>query len=200
MTLPEWDERYRDRPAMWGVSPNATVAAELAELPPGRALDLGCGDGRHARWLADRGHEVVAVDGSAVAIAQLERAAHVDGHRLDARVADLRDASAWPDGPFDLVLLAYLHLPREAMRAVHRRAAERLAPGGTWLLVGHDRSNLAGGVGGPPDPEVLTDPDEVTDDLGGTGLTVLAARVLTRPVATDDGPRDALDTLVRATR
>lgn len=199
MTLPDWDQRYRDRPAMWGREPNATIVAELTDLPPGRALDLGAGDGRHARWLAARGHRVVAVDGSQVAVDQLRAAAAAEGLDIDARVADLTDPHAWPDGPFDVVLLAYLHLPRAQLAAVHRLAAARLAPRGTLLLVGHDRTNLTDGTGGPPDPDVLTDPDEVRDDLRAAGLRTVTARRIRRPVATEDGTVDAIDTLVRAT-
>lgn len=197
MTLPDWDARYRDHPEMWGRGPNATVEAELGDLPPGRALDLGCGDGRHARWLAAQGWQVVAVDGSQVAIDQLRAVAQ--DLPIDARVVDLT-GEAWPQGPFDLVLLAYLHLPAAQLVGVHRRAASLVADQGIFLLVGHDRRNLVEGVGGPDDADVLTDPDAVTADLAGSGLTVDVATRIDRPVATEQGAATAIDTLVRAHR
>lgn len=200
MTDHDWDVRYRDQPGLWGRGPNAAVAEQLGDLPPGRALDLGAGDGRHSLWLAGLGHDVVAVDGSQVAVSQLRSAAAAADLQVDAQVGDLTEATAWPQGSFDVVLLAYLHLPRAALAEVHRRAAELVAPGGVWLLVGHDRTNLTDGVGGPPDPDVLTDPDEVVADLAGAGLTVITARRIDRPVSTDDGPKVAIDTLVRAHR
>lgn len=199
MSLASWDERYRAQPQLWGRDPNATVAAELGSLPRGRALDVGAGDGRHALWLAELGWQVVAVDGSRVAIDQLRAAAVRRGVEVVADVADVT-TDELPHGPFDLVLLAYLQLPRAELGEVHRRAAAAVGPGGTLLVLGHDRSNLADGVGGPQDPDVLLTVDEVVGDLVGTGLTIERAEVVTRTVATEEGERHALDTLVRAHR
>lgn len=199
MDAHDWDERYRGRDLVWSPTPNQFVAAELADVPPGRALDLAAGEGRNAVWLAERGWTVTAIDFSKVAVTK--------GHQMaTARGVDLTwvraDVLAHPlqGGGYDLVLLSYLQLPREQQRAVHARAAAAVTPGGTLLVIGHDRSNLEYGYGGPSDPGVLLTRDDVAADLAGTGLTVVRAEVVTREVETDAGRQIAFDTLVRAER
>jgi len=110
-------------------------------------------------------------------------------------VADVLSAGL-PDRAFDAVLVAYLHLSAPDRTAVLARAAAALAPGGLLLVVGHDRSNLTGGVGGPPDPDLLYTPDEIVDAL--PGLDVRRAGTVLRPV--EGSPVPARDTLVVATR
>lgn len=193
MKAADWDTRYADRPLVWGVAPNRFVERELADALPGRALDLACGEGRNALWLAARGWDVVGVDFSAVAIDRARRRAAEDGIVLDLRVGDVLALPVEPE--FDLALVAYLQLPeheRAALVALVRRA---LRPGGTFLLVAHDLTNHAGGFGGPKDPSVLWTPEEVVQGLG-PGFEIERACVEERPVA--DAPRAALDTVVRA--
>ena len=120
MNLSEWNERYRSREEIGGEPAQLLVEAASA-LPPGRALDLACGAGRNAVWLASRGWDVVAIDGAAEAI----RVVHEHGPAIDARVMDLeRDAPLpFDDQSFDLVaILYYLHRPlfAEARRVVRR--------------------------------------------------------------------------------
>ena len=198
MDATEWDARYAERELVWSATPNATVEAELADLPPGRALDLACGEGRNAIWLAARGWDVEAVDFSEVALDKARALARSQGVEARWRAVDLADAR--PFEPADVVLIAYLHLPRAVLRGVHRAAAEAVAPGGILLIVGHARTNLAYGTGGPQDPDLLLDLDEVRDDLAGTGVTVERAAEIDREVETEDGPRTAIDVVVRARR
>ena len=172
------------------------MVAELAGLGPGRALDLGTGEGRNAIWLAEHGWRVTAVDFSPVGLAGGARLAAPRGVTVDWVTADLREYQ--PPEAFDLVLVAYLHLlPAERSEAL-RRAAGVLAPGGTLLVVGHDVVNLAEGVGGPQDPDVLYTPEAIVADL--CGLHVRRAGRVRRPVETETGTREAVDTLVRAVR
>ena len=96
------------------------------------------------------------------------------------------------------MLIAYLQLHETELDGVLHRAATALAPGGTLLVVGHDVTNLAEGTGAPPDPAVLYTPKSITRSLGG--LTIVRAERFRRPVATADGHRNAVDTLVRAIR
>ncbi|MEV0668336.1 MFS transporter [Actinomadura luteofluorescens] len=159
-----WDSRYSEHHHMWSGEPNAVLVQEAADLKPGTALDLGCGEGADAVWLARRGWRVTAVDISGVA---LERAA---GHAEEAGVADRVDwerhdlAASFPEGSYDLVSAQFLHSPADMPRdEVLRAAAAAVAPGGILLVVGH--------TGPPPwDPDAhpgvhLPTPDEVLESL-----------------------------------
>jgi len=87
MTAPSWDDRYRDSPEPWGTAPAAALVEKIAPITPGRAVDLACGDGRHARWLTEQGWQVTGVDFSAVAIDQAratDPAGRINFHRGDA--------------------------------------------------------------------------------------------------------------------
>ncbi|MFC5168988.1 SAM-dependent methyltransferase [Streptomyces mutomycini] len=133
-----WDDRYRESDRIWSGNPNVVLVREVEGLTPGRALDLGCGEGADAVWLARFGWKVTATDISRVA---LERAAV---HAADAGVADRIDwqwhdlGASFPEGEYDLVSAQFLHsmgnLPREE---ILRRAAAAVAPGGVLLVVGH---------------------------------------------------------------
>jgi SAM-dependent methyltransferase len=196
----QWDERYSGAEFEWTTRPNQFVAAELADLSPGRAMDLAAGEGRNAVWLAERGWRVTAVDFSRVGLTKgrkLAAARGIDDAQLDWIVADLHDYQ--PErGAFDLVLIAYLQVGPELRAKVLADAAAALAPGGTLFLIAHDVTNLTEGVGGPQDPDVLYAPEEVAADL--PGLRVERAERVRRTVERDDGPATAIDTLVRAVR
>ena len=185
---------------VWTTRPNQFVAAELADLPPGRALDLAAGEGRNTVWLAERGWRVTAVDFSRVGLDKgraLSAARGVDEARMDWIVADLRDYEPERDF-YDLVLIAYLQVSPELRATVMARAAAALAPGGTAFVVGHDLTNLTEGTGGPQDPHVLYTPEAVRAEL--PGLRVVQAERVHRTVERDGGPATAIDTLVRAIR
>ena len=200
MDREEWNRRYGERELVWTAEPNRFVVAETADLAPGAALDLACGEGRNAVWLAERGWRVTGVDFSDVAIAKARALAVRRGVEGEWVVADLVDYRPEP-GAFDLVLLLYLQVPETERRPIVRAAAEAVAPGGTFLLVAHDRRNLEDGHGGPQYPEVLYTPEEVVADLAGIdGIDVERAELVRRPVATAEGERVALDALVRASR
>jgi SAM-dependent methyltransferase len=135
-----WDARYGASEQVWSGRPNAVLVREAGELKPGRALDLGCGEGADAIWLARQGWSVVAVDVSRVA---LERAG---GHAREAGVADRVHwqrhdlAESFPSGSFDLVSAHFLHAPAEVelpRERILRSAAAAVCPGGVLLVVGH---------------------------------------------------------------
>jgi SAM-dependent methyltransferase len=192
-----WDRRYAASELVWSAGPNRFVAAELAGLPPGRALDLAAGEGRNALWLAGRGWSVTAVDFSSVALDKGRRIAERDGLTVHWVHADLLDYQLTPAG-FDAVLIAYLHLPPAELGTVLRSAARAVAPGGVLLVVGHDLRNLTEGVGGPSDPTLLYTPELLVAHLDG--LRVERAGRVHRPVDDDPDARVAIDTLVRASR
>jgi SAM-dependent methyltransferase len=196
----QWDERYSGTEFEWTTRPNQFVAAGLAGLPPGRALDLAAGEGRNTVWLAERGWRVTAVDFSRVGLdkgRKLGAARGVDDARVDWTVADLRGYEP-EHGAFDLVLMAYFQVVPELRARVLARAVAATAPGGTVFVIGHDLTNLTEGTGGPQDPDVLYTPEAVSAELAGL-LVVQAGRVH-RTVERDDGPATAVDTLVRAVR
>jgi SAM-dependent methyltransferase len=192
-----WDLRYAGAELLWSARPNRFLVAEASALPPGRALDVACGEGRNAVWLAEQGWEVDAVDFSAAALAKAELLAAERGVGARWILADLGDYVP-PDGEFDLVIVLYLQLPADERRPVLARAAAAVAAGGTMLVVGHDRANLTDGYGGPTDPDVLFTAEEIAAEL--SGLTVEKAVRVERPVPVEGGERIALDALVRAVK
>ncbi|MEB3052156.1 class I SAM-dependent methyltransferase [Mycolicibacter sp. MYC123] len=133
-----WDEFYAGDRRVWSGKVNLHLAEVAADLAPGRALDLGCGEGADAIWLAEDGWQVVAVDVSANALDRARAAA--EQHQVAARIRfERHDLSAgFPDGRYDLVSAQFLHSPARLDRdAVLRRAAEAVAVGGRLLIVDH---------------------------------------------------------------
>jgi SAM-dependent methyltransferase len=190
----DWDEKYRTADHLhWPAGPNLFVADRLASATPGRGLDLAAGEGRNAVWLAEQGWKMTAVDFSAVAI-ERGRA------RSDVVDFTLADVTTWePDGTFDLVLMAYIHLEMPELADLVNRAKGWLEPGGELFMIGHDRSNPEHGHGGPDKPEILWDLGAVRLLLDG--LNIVEAQVVRRPVTIDGGDDAiALDTLVRGRR
>ncbi|WP_205696754.1 bifunctional 2-polyprenyl-6-hydroxyphenol methylase/3-demethylubiquinol 3-O-methyltransferase UbiG [Conexibacter sp. SYSU D00693] len=133
-----WEARYADGHTRWSGAVNASLAAEVGSLTPGSALDVGCGQGGDAIWLARHGWTVTATDVAQSALqvgAQAAAQAGVAGAITWER-HDL--ATSFPDGTFDLVTSSFLHSPVALPRtAILRRAAAAVAPGGTLLVIGH---------------------------------------------------------------
>lgn len=137
-----WDEMYRSRDQVFSGAPNGVLVTEVADLPPGRALDVGCGEGADALWLVRRGWQVTAVDISQIA---LQRAA--------AAGADLTGRVAWTHGDvtttpppvaaFDLVSVQYFPLPHQPDHTALGGLLDAVAPGGTLLLASHDPADLS---------------------------------------------------------
>lgn len=193
MRLEDWDRKYAEKEQLWAAEPNRTFAEEAAGLTPGRALDLACGEGRHAVWLARLGWSVTAVDFSEVAIGKGRARAAREAVEIDFRTVDLLEFVP-EQHAFDLVLVLFLQLPADELRLVLSRAATALATGGTFLLVGHHLENLTEGVGGPSDPGVLYTADDIVAEL--SGLEIQKAGRILRSV--EDADRPAIDVLVRA--
>ena len=193
MDASAWDERYRGADRLWSEGPNLFVADRLSLASPGRGLDLAAGEGRNAIWLAKRGWEMTAVDFSEVAVARGRQHAP-DNVRFV--VADILD---WdPEQTFDLVLIAYLQLEQDLLRNVVKRAIDWLEPYGELFMIGHDRSNLEGGYGGPQVPEILWEVPTMKGWLDG--LRLIEAGVVRRPVEAPEGLLFARDALIRARR
>ena len=197
MDAAEWNARYLAQPDAWGTTPAARIISEVtsaedAGLTVGTAVDLACGDGRHARWLAAHGWQVRAVDFSEVAIDQA-RAKDSDEGRSGSVDWVVGDATSWtPPGQVDLVVIGFLHLELGALTEVLRNAGTWLRPGGHLVYLGHAAENLRRGVGGPQDPNLLPG---VTDlARGAEGLEVVSLRHDLRPA----GKATAVDVLLHA--
>lgn len=186
----DWNERYRSVDRVWSTGPNLFVEDRLRGDQPGRGLDLAAGEGRNSVWLAEQGWEMTAVDFSDVAVEKgIEQKPGIE-----FIVADVLE---WePAGDFDLILIAYLHLRETDFEKIVRRSVQWLRPGGQIFLVGHHKSNIERGWGGPQYLEVLWDVELILGWL--EGLMVVEAGVVRRPVETDEGPRFARDALIRA--
>ena len=199
-----WNARYAQREFVWSLTPNQTVVAETSHLKPGRALDLACGEGRNAVWLAQQGWQVSAVDFAETGLDKARQLASSRGVAVDWILADVTTYAPPPEA-FELVLIAYLHIPAQERRQLIQHAGQALKAGGTLLYVGHDLSNIEHGWGGPQDPQVLCTPQDITALL--PGWQIEKAEVIERPVSLEPGhgkPGEpgaiALDALVRAVK
>lgn len=197
-----WDEKYSSRPRMWSGQPNPQLIAEASHLPPGEALDLGCGEGADAIWLAARGWSVTALDVSAVA---LERAAaHAEERGQSANIEWVQqDLATWvPDRLFDLVTAQFLHSTQMPWQQALQLAAAAVRTGGTLLIVGHHPDGLPP-WGGHHTAEKFFTAEELAHELRieepAWRLEVLDSRH--RSVTGPEGEAAALtDAVLRATR
>ncbi|MGW3008277.1 methyltransferase domain-containing protein [Streptomyces sp. NPDC001219] len=165
-TVPDaefWDARYARSDRVRSGRPHSSLVREAGDLAPGRALDLGCGEGADAIWLAGQGWEVTAVDISAVALGRAAEHAAASGaaDRINWQRHDL--GSSFPAGTFALVTAQFLHSHGATMpRAdILRRAAAAVAPGGVLLIVGHAGTPASEPDSGAPPPT----PEEVVAAL-----------------------------------
>jgi len=133
----DWDHRYRAEP-MWSGNPNGTLVEEAQALTPGRALDVGAGEGGDAIWLAERGWTVTASDISALALARVAAVAERRRVGVECRQVDANALDAVEAGAFDLVSAQYASIPRTPDGRAVRNLLEAVAPGGRLLVVGHD--------------------------------------------------------------
>lgn len=193
-----WDDRYASRDQLFSGAPNGVLVTEVTDLPPGQALDVGCGEGGDAIWLARRGWQVTAVDISRIA---LQRAA--------AAGADVAGRVAWthgdltvlppPAGAFDLVSLQYFPLLRRPDHTALRGLLDAVAPGGTLLVAGHDLADL------PPqhvhnvNPGDYYQPSEIARLLDD-GWSVLVDETRPRTAPPPEGTHHTRDTVLRARR
>jgi SAM-dependent methyltransferase len=195
MRREDWDARYAAVENLWASKPNRFLVAEVSDLQPGRALDLACGEGQNAIWLASLGWDVLGVDYSEVAVAKAQRRAQHEGVAARFVCADLVEYEPERQA-FDLVIVLYLHIPSTHRASVHAKASAAVAPDGMFVLLGHDLANLTDGVGGPSDPDILYTADAIAAEL--PGLAIEKATTVLRDVHGEE--RDAIDTIVRARR
>ncbi|GAA1979990.1 FAD-dependent oxidoreductase [Kitasatospora viridis] len=198
-----WEERYRARPALWSGRPNPQLVAEAAGLTPGRALDVGSGEGADAIWLAARGWTVTGTDISALALERAAGHARAAGAEVARRITwsrvDLREEPPAP-GSYDLVTAQFMHLPTQARRALFAALAEAVAPGGTLLIVGHHPRDKRESTGPWGHLDMMYPPEEVAAGLDGSAWQV-SAETRARPGLDPEGRETVLhDAVVVARR
>jgi SAM-dependent methyltransferase len=192
-----WNRRWAGDRRHATTAPSQFLIAEIGDLAAGTALDLACGAGRNAVWLAERGWRVTGVDFSATALGMARDLAAERRVQVEWIEADV---AAWTPSAraYDLVCVMYLQLPAPERKTALAHAAEAVRPGGTLLVVGHDLLNLTEGWGGPTQPDVLFTPDDVVAEIGG--LEVQKAQRVRRVVEEGGASHEAIDALVRARR
>lgn len=174
-----WNARYSEDALAYGDAPNQFLATVADRLPPGRALEIGCGQGRNAVFLAQQGHTTTAVDSSEIGLergAALAAARHVDvewvHHDLDT--FDLGH------GCWEVIVSVFVHMPAELRRQVHARLVEALHPGGVLVLEAYTPDQVGRGTGGPPVADMMMSLQTLRDELAG--LTIEHGVEFVRPV------------------
>ncbi len=186
-----WDRRYSTHDHLWSGRPNLRLVDHADGLEPGRALDVGCGEGGDAIWLAGRGWSVTGTDISAVGLARAQDNAASAGAEVAARLSWIRDdlfGDSW--GPFegyDLVSAHYLHLPPEIRHRSLGRLAGAVSPGGHLLVVTHHPSDLAIPGLRPNLPDLFCTAEELAAGLAPTAWDVLVAGAPQRTMHGPDG-------------
>ena len=198
-----WDERYSSAPALWSGRANRRLVEHVSELTPGTALDVGCGEGGDALWLARHGWQVTAVDISTVALERAAQHAATAGPEIAGRITwQQADLLAWtPPTEVDLVSVQYLHLPPEPAVRVQAGLAAAVRPGGTLLVAGHDTSDLETTVRRPHAPDLFATPAEIAARLDPAAWDVVFADSPERTVTDPEGRTVTVrDAVVKAVR
>jgi SAM-dependent methyltransferase len=198
-----WEGFYQDRDAIWSGRPNPLLVREVTDLTPGTALDLGCGEGADAVWLARRGWRVTAMDISATALGR--GAGHAETAGVGDRIEWVRHdlAASAPGGAYDLVSAQFLQSPiagQGEWESILRGAADAVAPGGTVVIVAH--AGWPSFVDTPPHDYRFPTMPEILAALGlpKPGWTVALTELVEREIEHDGNHGVRGDNLVRAVR
>jgi len=194
----EWDDRYAAADRVWSGEPNGALIREVADLRPGRALDVGCGEGADAIWLAQRGWEVTAVEVSSVALQRAQSHAAAVGVAVTWVHTGLLDAGL-RDASFDLVSAQYPALRRTPGDDAERALLGAVAEGGTLLVVHHDVSDPTTSLEHGFDPDDWVGPRDVAQLLGDDWHLDTDER-RARTVTGGAGAHHTHDIVLRATR
>lgn len=199
-----WDARYASRTQLWSGNPNRCFAEQVADLEPGTALDVGCGEGADANWLAARGWQVTAVDVSTVALERAAARAGAAGREIADRITWRQvDLMSWApaSAQFDLVSAQFIHLPLAERDALNRGLAAAVRPGGTLLIVGHHPSDLETSIGRWNLPGLLFTAEEIAATLDPNDWEIVVAAAPEREERDPEGrPVTIRDAVLRARR
>ena len=199
-----WEQRYQSNPSVWSGNPNPHLISEAAELTPGRALDVGAGEGADALWLAKHGWRVTAADISTVALDRGASHAREAGDEVAACIDWLHvDLTTWVPHAmtFDLVSAQFMHLPKPQRDAMVTRLAMSVAAGGTLLIVGHHPSDLQTTIPRPPMPELFFTAADIADTLNAEQWDILVSDARPRKATDPDGRLVTIhDAVLRAQR
>lgn len=177
-----WDERYAEDGFAFGTDPNDFLREVVEQLPVGRTLCIGDGEGRNGVFLAQHGHRVVTVDLSPVGVVKARRLAADRGVDIDARVADLDGFDLGADS-WDCIVSVFCHLPPELRRTVHSAVPVALTAGGRFVFEAYRSANIGRGVGGPQNAEMTVELEDVLADLGAaSGMDIVIGREVERDI------------------
>lgn len=202
-----WDERYSGSDRVWSGKPNQRLVEQSRDLDPGTALDVACGEGGDAIWLARQGWEVTAVDVSEVALEKV--ATHAEDAGVSSRLRiglydALRDPRPAGHHTFDLVTVSFLHVPVPDFEPIYRGIAEAVAPGGRLLVTAHHPEDVETGARHSHGPGLLFEPDRVLEALevgaADSPWEIEVAETQDREQLMPDGPMKVRDTVVRLRR
>lgn len=196
-----WNLRYAESEMVWSLEPNEFVVEYLSDLPAGKMLDLGGGEGRNALWFASRGWHVENSDFSAVAVTKFLQRAEREGllELCTGTTVDATHPESCVTKPVDLAVMAYLQIPAADLAAAIATAAHSLRPGGTFFGVWHARENLEYGFGGPPSPELNPTQDELRAACEAVGMKIETLTLRERYFVSGDQQRKAIDAVLLAT-
>ncbi len=198
-----WDDRYGSADQIWSGNPNPHLVTVATELSPGSALDVGCGEGADAIWLAQRGWQVTGIDVSTVALDRAAQRAATAGADVAGRIRwQQADVLTWaPEShQYDLVSAQFMQLPRPELESLHRRLAAAVRPGGTLLIVGHHPSDLETTMGRPHLSGLFFAAEEIATNLNPVEwqvVTTAPTRAAVDPGGEIINIRDAVLTAVR---
>lgn len=195
-----WDDRYSSAPALWSGQPNHHLVIEAADLTPGTALDVGCGEGADSIWLAERGWDVTALEISEVAI---DRAARAASERLGDEATRINFCHAnifeWlPETTFDLVSAQFFHMPPETRSGIWEKLISAVGPGGTLLVVAHDADDPHVKEHRSHEPDLFYKGSEIAEAVGNSGWVIVKNAVGAR--TRSDTGEDFLDLVFKARR
>lgn len=196
MNHQDWDTRYQNTARFSSGQPNSTLVAEVAGMPTGQALDVGCGEGGDAIWLAKHGWEVTAIDIAPTALARAARTESDEPRQIKWLQCDIAQEEP-PRGSFDLVTMHYIPLLKKDADRVLPRLLHKVARDGTFLFVTHDISELEASNGF--DPNLYCQPQDVAKLLPPE-WTITTEETRRRNRGAQQGSAHAHDAVLRAAR